>query len=43
MGEESGVVRVRFLSEEDEVKGFYLLATQAGLRGSRLMTAATKS
>lgn len=27
------MVRIRFLSERDEVKGFYLLATRARLRG----------
>ncbi len=29
------MVRIRFGSEEDEVNGFYLLATQARLRGLR--------
>ncbi len=27
------MVKIRFSSEEDEVKGFYLLATRARLRG----------
>lgn len=32
---EVGMVRIRFTSEEDETNGFYILATQASLRGLR--------
>jgi len=29
------MLRIRFSSEEDEINGFYILATQASLRGLR--------
>lgn len=29
------MVRIRFLSEEDETNGFYILATEARVRGLR--------
>ena len=32
---ESEVVRIRFASEQDELKGYYLLATEASVRSLR--------